>query len=992
MSKGRAMSKRKASFHGRNKRPPHWLAEVLEPRRLLATASGIVFNDADRDGVRDAGEPGFAGWTVYQDLNDNDVVDGQDRTAVTDAAGAYTLTLFPILFGPQQAHLKVVRPNATWVATAPAGGEHAFTYRSNGDVFTGRDFAYFQTAVPPQGVVAVQRALGIRVMFTDASWNETQYIIQRKLAAEPATAYVEVGRVAGTAAGVHDGRIGFTGIGGAPGQTYHYRVLTVNNGGTSAPSNTAIITVGDPPAGTGALATWYDDRFFTGAPLTPDAPADADLYLSSSQSPDPRIAADTFSGVFSALLTPEFSEPYTFYTASDDGIDLTVVDPVTGRVLLNGPANGINFQRAMNPVSGFQDTLGPVQLVAGKQYLLRWRMSEFTGEAGYRVGWSSPSVAQEVLPAELMVPAPLAPGFVRAMQCGDDVVLTFLDLSVAESGTELQRATSPAGPFQTVASIPAPGTPVLRSFIDDSPLTVGQTYYYRLRATMYGPSGVPSAPAAVMIGADPTRLVRSGDTVFLPGPDGDPTTAGDNVLRLTNLADYRVGSVFTAQAWDLDQPSRGTDGNPGFSASFTFRIPRVSTPPADGFAFVLQRNSPTAIGQVGNGLGYQDIPDSLAIKFDLYSGGAKINRTGVFANGWMDDTGRNLPFDLSNGNLYRVDVSYDSGARTLLQRVTNLTVAVAPFEAGYSVAATAPGVTAPLSLDQLLGQECAYVGFTGATGGFLADQQITAFSINGQNIPLRDPAPPKVAQAYVGSSSWAPAFRQQLESSGAGSARFGFAVPAGPAQLQTLPWASLDEISVAFDSDVRVEPDDLSVAGVNLASYPLDLSSFRYDVPTKTATWRLAGGRKLSADRLRLTLGAGPAGVGAFGTPLDGDWVNPVSAYPSGDGTPGGDFGFSVHVLPGDVNRDGKADAADLLDLRARLSTSIAKPRSGAYSLAHDLNGTGTVDARDYALARARFGTSLPTPPPAAQEKSPAPRAAPPRRQLFADLFSSSAV
>src|SRR4051812_49899643 len=108
-----------AFSHRRTRRAPCCRAEVLEPRTLLAIASGVVFNDVDGDGAIDAGEPGLAGWTVYQDQNNNGVVDGQDRSTATDASGSYTLTLFPILFGPQQAHLRVVPANSQWVVTGP---------------------------------------------------------------------------------------------------------------------------------------------------------------------------------------------------------------------------------------------------------------------------------------------------------------------------------------------------------------------------------------------------------------------------------------------------------------------------------------------------------------------------------------------------------------------------------------------------------------------------------------------------------------------------------------------------------------------------------------------------------------------------------------------------------------------------------------------------------------------------------------------------------
>lgn len=47
--------------------------------------SGVVFNDANANGVRDAGESPLSGWTVYQDLNDNGRLDaGPINAASTD--------------------------------------------------------------------------------------------------------------------------------------------------------------------------------------------------------------------------------------------------------------------------------------------------------------------------------------------------------------------------------------------------------------------------------------------------------------------------------------------------------------------------------------------------------------------------------------------------------------------------------------------------------------------------------------------------------------------------------------------------------------------------------------------------------------------------------------------------------------------------------------------------------------------------------------------
>jgi beta propeller repeat protein len=51
--------------------------------------SGFKWNDLDGDGVREADEPGLAGWTIYLDNNQNGVFDDDEVSALTDANGQY---------------------------------------------------------------------------------------------------------------------------------------------------------------------------------------------------------------------------------------------------------------------------------------------------------------------------------------------------------------------------------------------------------------------------------------------------------------------------------------------------------------------------------------------------------------------------------------------------------------------------------------------------------------------------------------------------------------------------------------------------------------------------------------------------------------------------------------------------------------------------------------------------------------------------------------
>ena len=96
-----------------------------------ASIAGVVFDDADGDGVRDAGETGLPGWTVRLDLNNDGTF---DASTVTSAGGAYT---FANVTPGTHAVREVLQ--AGWAPTAPAGGAHVVTV-AQGDVVAGRDF------------------------------------------------------------------------------------------------------------------------------------------------------------------------------------------------------------------------------------------------------------------------------------------------------------------------------------------------------------------------------------------------------------------------------------------------------------------------------------------------------------------------------------------------------------------------------------------------------------------------------------------------------------------------------------------------------------------------------------------------------------------------------------------------------------------------------------------------------------------------------------
>jgi len=84
-----------------------------------ASITGVKWNDLDADGVRDTGEPGLAGWTIYADANGDGQLDPGERSAVTDKDGVYLLA--DLAAGQ---HVVAEAPQAGWLQRYPAAGTH----------------------------------------------------------------------------------------------------------------------------------------------------------------------------------------------------------------------------------------------------------------------------------------------------------------------------------------------------------------------------------------------------------------------------------------------------------------------------------------------------------------------------------------------------------------------------------------------------------------------------------------------------------------------------------------------------------------------------------------------------------------------------------------------------------------------------------------------------------------------------------------------------
>ena len=98
------------------------------------------------------------------------------------------------------------------------------------------------------------------------------------------------------------------------------------------------------------------------------------------------------------------------------------------------------------------------------------------------------------------------------------------------------------------------------------------------------------------------RAIQPQDVNYV----GDATNE-DGTLVLTKAKTFTRGSVWLKEQVCIEN---------GFCTSFKFKIDRSHG--ADGFAFVMQKDSEKALGAHGGGLGYSGLFQCLAIEFDTF--------------------------------------------------------------------------------------------------------------------------------------------------------------------------------------------------------------------------------------------------------------------------------------------------------------------------------------------------------------------------------------
>lgn len=225
-----------------------------------------------------------------------------------------------------------------------------------------------------------------------------------------------------------------------------------------------------------------------------------------------------------------------------------------------------------------------------------------------------------------------------------------------------------------------------------------------------------------------------------------PTFPNSTGLTLVNDAEVASGALVLNKATGS---SRGAawytaekmDVAVGFTTTFSFKVTDRLSTGADGFAFVIQNSSPTAIGADGGGIGFGSNPvfshqsgiaNSVAVEFDLF------NNSG----GWSDtDWARNVSVQSRGVNENSPDAAFSYGSAEIGDVGTGATHEVTiTYTPGIMIILLdgSPTLSAAINLDILdLDAGRAWVGFTAATGGANAAEshQITSWSFNSVPTP-----------------------------------------------------------------------------------------------------------------------------------------------------------------------------------------------------------------------------------------------------------------
>jgi hypothetical protein len=297
-----------------------------------------------------------------------------------------------------------------------------------------------------------------------------------------------------------------------------------------------------------------------------------------------------------------------------------------------------------------------------------------------------------------------------------------------------------ATPAATPAISPATGTYSAPQTVTITDATSGASIFYTVDGSQPTTSSTPYGGAFVVNASTTVKAIATA-----AGFTQSATATSIITMQSGGSTPVNYSSGFTAAGLASNGRTklngtrlRLTDGGAGEASSAWFTTPvnvqtfttdfsfQLTNPNADGMTFTIQNAGTTALGPTGGGLAYgaqlpggtPGIPTSVAVKFDLFNNAREDNNsTGLYTNGaspTFPATTLGGGVNLHSGDIMQVHITYDG--TTLTMTITD-TVTNATFTTSW-----------PINIPATVGANTALVGFTGATGGQTATQEVITWT------------------------------------------------------------------------------------------------------------------------------------------------------------------------------------------------------------------------------------------------------------------------
>ena len=276
------------------------------------------------------------------------------------------------------------------------------------------------------------------------------------------------------------------------------------------------LVIGNGPGLSGSY--WSDQlRTTNGTPTLTRVDPVIDFDWSGT-SPDQSISENDFSVVWSGQVQAEFSETYTFYTTTDDGVRLWVNKlPLIDEWQDQGPT----------------EWSGTIPLIAGKRYSIEMAYYQAGGGASASLSWSSLSTVKTIIPQTQLFPTNPIPIVKLTSPTNNSFILGSASFKAQANAFEVNGLISQVEFFANGTSL---------GVVSNAPFSLNVT---GLAGGAYILSAVATDNSGISVSDSVNVTIHAPPTVTLTAPANSSTFVFPGYIAISADASQTNGTVST---------------------------------------------------------------------------------------------------------------------------------------------------------------------------------------------------------------------------------------------------------------------------------------------------------------------------------------------------------------------------------------------------------------------------------------------------------------